>query len=143
VKRGPRDLGDPVGGGRLDQLDAAAGQQFLTDAVLAALDAGDMLRQPLGQRVGVGHAAFPDARVRADLCAVALGRAAREVKGRELAGRDADLASEMRDGVIRQLVQRAREASSPQQELNRTANARRLAPDLLRSRSSSSPISVK
>jgi hypothetical protein len=88
-------------GRRLDQLCAAAGKELLADARLATLDRRDVLGQPQRQRFGVEYAALPEARVGADLGAMALRGAAGEVIGGQLAGGDADLAGEVRDGVTR------------------------------------------
>jgi hypothetical protein len=117
MQRRPRDLAHAIGGRRLDQLCAAAGKELLANARLATLDRCDVLSQPRCQRVGVEDAAFPEARVGADLGAVALRGAAGEVIGRKLAGWDADLASEVRDGVIRDLVCSGREPPAPQHVL--------------------------
>jgi len=109
----PRDLADTVGGRRLDQLPVAASKQLLADAILATLDLCDVLGQPRHQRFGVRDAALPEAGVGADLGAVALRRAAGEVIGRQLVGGDADLAGEVRDGVIRELMRSGRETPAP------------------------------
>ncbi len=101
MQRRPRDLAHAIRGRRLDQLRAAAGKELLSDARLATLDRCDVLSQPRCQRIGVQDAAFPEARVGADLGAMALRCAAREVIGRKLARWDADLASEVRHGVTR------------------------------------------
>jgi hypothetical protein len=92
-------------------------RELLADARLATLDRRDVLGQPQRQRFGVEYAALPEARVGADLGAAALRRAAGEVIGRKLAGRDADLPSEVRDGVIGQLVCCGREPPAPQHVL--------------------------
>ena len=117
VQRRPHDLGDPVGGWRLDQLRATARQQLLANAILATLDTRDMLDEPGRQRLGVGEATFSEAGVGADLGAMAFGRTPVEVKRRQLGGGHADLTGEMRDGIIGRLVCGAREAPTPQHEL--------------------------
>ena len=127
TQRRPRDLADAVGGWRLDQLRTAAGKQLRADAMLATLDRCDVLGQPRRQRFGVRDAALPEARVGADLGAVALRRAAGEVIRRKLTGADADLAGEMRDSVIGQILRPGRETPAPQHMLqqDRESQARR------------------
>jgi len=73
-------------------------------AASSTLDRCDVLGQPPRQRFGVCDAALPEARVRADLGAVALRGAAGAVIGLKLTRGDADLASEVRDGVTGKLV---------------------------------------
>ena len=104
---------DTVEGWRLDQLRAAVGKQLLADAVLATLDLCDVLGQPSRQHFGVCDAALPEAGVGTDLGAVALRRAAGEVIRRQLAGGNADLAGEVRDGVVGQILRPRREAPAP------------------------------
>jgi hypothetical protein len=62
-----------------------------------------------------------------NLASIALRAAAGEVEGPQVASRDADLAREVRHGVLGQLVDSARKAPSPEQELQqrREAQARR------------------
>ena len=73
---------------------------------------------------------------------MALGCAACEVEDRELAGRDADLAGQMRHGVIGHFAQRPWERPRHSKNFSRTAKPSRIAPDLLRRSSSSSSTRV-
>jgi len=82
-----------------------------------------MLGEPVRQHFSVSNAALPKARIRPDLRSVALGGAAREIKRRELAGRDADLASEVRDRVVGQLLQGPWKATTPENELQQRGEA--------------------
>jgi hypothetical protein len=117
MQRRSRDLAHPLRGWRLDQLRPAAQDQLVTDALRAALPRGDMLSQPPGQRLGIRDAALPKTGVGANLRAMALRCAARKVKRPQLGRRHADLAGQVRHRIVGDFMQRAREPSTPEQEL--------------------------
>jgi hypothetical protein len=66
---------DAAGGGRLDPLGVAVGQQLLPDPLRLAFALRDVRGQPCGQLVGVGDAAPPKPKVPANLDPVAFGLA--------------------------------------------------------------------
>lgn len=108
VSLADRGVNDPAGSlrrGRLDPVVLAAREQHRSDVLGPPLVLGDVGRQPARELLAVADGADPKPRVDADLAAMVLDLAAREVIGADLRRGDLDLPREMLDRVVGQLEQ--------------------------------------
>jgi hypothetical protein len=112
------DAHDPLRRWRLDPRLLAVPEQQDAHVLDASLVLRDLRREPGGERLGVGDGADPKPGVGADLAAVVLDLAAREVIGADLRRRYLDLSCEVLDRVVGKLETRAREAALPAHELH-------------------------
>ena len=92
---------DPLRRWRLDPRLLAVPEQQDADVLDASLVLRDLRGEPAGELLGVGDAADPKPGVGADLAAVVLDLAAREVIGADLHCRHLDLSCEVLDRVVR------------------------------------------
>lgn len=114
---GVDDPRDPLGRRRLDPLLLAMPEQRGTDMLDAPLVLRDMRAKPARERLGVRDAADPKPGMGADLLAVVLDLAPREIVGADQRRRHLDLPGEILDRVIGQLKAAAREPALPAKEL--------------------------
>jgi hypothetical protein len=112
------DTSDPLRRWRLDPRLLAVPEQQHADVLDAPLVLRDLRGEPAGERPGVGDGADPKPGVGADLAAVVLDLAAREVVVADLRRRYLDLSCEVLDRVVGKLEARAREAALPSEELH-------------------------
>jgi hypothetical protein len=84
AQRRTHDPVDPSGGGRLDLLDPAPGQQTLAHSLGAAFDLGHVVDQPSSQPLGIDNRALPETQCLTDLGPMELARATRPLVERDL-----------------------------------------------------------
>jgi hypothetical protein len=114
---GVDDPRGPLGRRRLDPLVPAVRQQQGAHVLDAPLVLGDVGPKPARELLGIRDAADPKPRVVADLPAVVLDLAAREVIGADLRRGHLHLPREMLDRVVGQLEPPPRKAALPAEEL--------------------------
>jgi hypothetical protein len=117
AQRRPDHPADPDPGRLLDLLLSHPRQQRLADPLGLALPAADVIGQPCGEFLGVGHRALPEPQERADHAPEPFSRPAFPVEQPHVRGRDLHLPGDPGDRLIGQFRASRREPALRDEEL--------------------------